>query len=157
MFAALCSDVLYVLFHFVVTGSFFLFFFHFQCTALGSLCRNLEIAVRGPDGSNLLGKSMEEMQVDGLLSAFEGAVPGAWWGHLCVPPLLWVHGQPGGCSQQRHFGSSEEKPSYRCLGHQQSPIPCLMPHFGLLFLLAVVEAGHPALEFIFVLFLLSLL
>lgn len=65
-----------------------------QCTALGSLCRNSEIAARGPDGSNLLGKSMEEMQVDGLLSAFEGAVPGAWWGHLCVPPLLWVHGQP---------------------------------------------------------------
>lgn len=32
MFVALCSDALYVLFHFVITGSIF---FHFWCRALG--------------------------------------------------------------------------------------------------------------------------
>lgn len=94
-----------------------------QCTALGSLCRNSEIAARGPDGSNLLGKSMEEMQVDGLLSAFEGAVPGAWWGHLCVPSLLWVHGQP-------------DKPLLTAKGfwNEKGDSP----------LKAVINPGHPA-------------
>lgn len=41
-------------------------------------------------------------------------------------------GSQVGAPSKDTFGSSDEKPSHGCLGHQQSPVPCLMPYFGAL-------------------------
>lgn len=63
-------------------------------------------------------------------------------------------GSQVGAPRKDTLGLLRRSPHTAALATSRALFPALCPTLGLLFLLAAIEAGHLALEFIFVLFLL---